>query len=145
MKVISLDFDGVLNGHEWCHLGHKNVRSINTPNVVVLNKILEVTGAKIIVHSTWVGKILSNQLTDKGFEWMLKSHGVIADVIGHVAQVPQNEKHRATLIKDWMTHHSVEKFLVIDDLNVPIRPLIRPDPGVGLIPYHVHVAQKFLE
>jgi hypothetical protein len=81
MKIVFLDFDGVINkgAGPWCH-----------DNVRALNLITDRTGAKIVVHSSWrYGRSLDE------IRRVLRNHG--APVTGEVidlAPVPHNAVKR---------------------------------------------------
>jgi len=74
MKVIFLDIDGVLNGHEFCE--HAKSCGINPECVCELNRIIAATDAKIVLSSAWRYMVHGGALTLKGFEYMLRTHGV---------------------------------------------------------------------
>jgi len=74
--VIFLDIDGVLNGHEFNHQALSNV--IERRCVHRLNRILDDTDARIVLTSAWRYMIHGGSMTLQGFEYLLRSHGVIA-------------------------------------------------------------------
>lgn len=80
MKIIFLDFDGVLNHQDWYkrrmhgETGPELLHPLNEfdpETIQILNRIIEETGAKVVVSSTWrVGKMvvdLQKMLDDVGF------------------------------------------------------------------------------
>lgn len=73
---IFLDIDGVLNGHNFNKLALSNI--IDAERVELLNEILLRTDAKIILSSSWRYMIHGNAMTLLGFEYLLRTHGVIA-------------------------------------------------------------------
>lgn len=74
MKILFLDVDGVLNGHQ------KHRRSpytkINRSCVGHLNRVLERTGCKIVLSSAWRYMVLNGSMTLRGFDYMLRTHGL---------------------------------------------------------------------
>ena len=76
MKVLFLDIDGVLNGHEW----DDDAKSCNIRRECVkhLNRVVQETGCKIVVSSAWRYILLAGDMTTKGFGYMLRTHGLIA-------------------------------------------------------------------
>ncbi len=75
MKVIFLDFDGVLNSEKWYVARHKNVDSssisaqypfyeIDPDAVAQLNRIIAEACAKVVVSSTWRLGRTPEQLTE---------------------------------------------------------------------------------
>lgn len=106
MKVIFLDFDGVIViPPDW--------RKANPACIHRLNKITEITGAKLVVSSTW-------RLTER-WEQCLKDWGVTGEVIGCTPSrfVSENGSHirsRSMEIRAWLDEHpEIEDFIVIDD------------------------------
>lgn len=139
--IIFLDFDGVLNGHEWCHLGNSTLR-INRGPAECLDEIVRRTGAEIVVISTWRVHLINGDVKPSGFEWCLRTHGISAKVIGWL---PDGEvERRSEMIQDWLSSNPHGKFVVIDDLPLTVTPLIRPHPGIGLQPHHVSEAIRCL-
>lgn len=109
-KIIFLDIDGVLNtwpsfkldlpksydlesifGYKPKHpmqedILIKDLGSINTKHVNVLNDIVNATGSKIVISSTWRltynAKIIENILKTKGFEGEVIGETPGASVVG---------------------------------------------------------------
>lgn len=81
MKVIFLDFDGVLNSNDWFTKANKDGtldrdNPVDPSAVKKLNKIIEKTAAKIVVSSTW--RILN---TKEGLQKILDNLGFIGEII----------------------------------------------------------------
>lgn len=133
MKVISIDFDGVLNRgtHPW-----------NAEMVCNLNRISDATGAKLIVHSSWrYGRSLER------LAGILRAAGVTAPVIGRCPTpahaepdgvgrivIPldggwddfkgdlDTDHERAIGVQRWLDEHpEVTHYAIIDDM-----PLLGP-------------------
>lgn len=121
MKVIFLDIDGVLNGHEWDD--EAKSCSIRRECVKHLSRIVSETGAKLVISSAWRYMILREQMTDCGFGYMLRTHGLVCGepgplVIGHTGpdREPCQFDDRALQIKAWLAEHSdVERYIALDD------------------------------
>ena len=110
MKVIFLDFDGVLNSQSWYkrrvdEVGLKDVHT-NYPNYEIdpetvkrLNFIISETGAKVVVSSTWrLGRTvedLHNILKFAGFS------GEIIDVTSHM-RIKDYSVPRGCEIDKWL-------------------------------------------
>jgi hypothetical protein len=88
MKIIFLDFDGVLNSENWMTSRFDIVDnaeiSANYPFYEIdpdaihwLNEIIRETGAKVVVSSTWRRGRTIEELTD-----ILKAHNFIGEIIG---------------------------------------------------------------
>jgi hypothetical protein len=102
MKVVFLDFDGVLTTLDTKYrYGYK-------PCVKALNYIIEQTQADIVVSSTWrfegVDACANN----------LSKWGVVGNVIGRTPCFPFNDT-RGKEIKAWLTANPTEKFVILDD------------------------------
>lgn len=110
MKVIFLDMDGVLNGvcDKFC--------GVNTDCAKRLQRIIDATGAKLVISSSWRYMILQGAMTDLGFQYLLGTHGITADVIGHTCS-DDNVPQRGEQIRAWLRTHRPrpEKWLTIDD------------------------------
>ena len=107
MKIVFLDFDGVLNSHAYIRTldekARKGVVGLERAAVERLNRLLDHTGAHIVVSSTWrhnrTPEQLAELLHEAGFvyrskvigrtpRWLSKSPGGIyaADSRGHEIQ-----------------------------------------------------------
>lgn len=131
MKVIFLDIDGVLNGHDWDEPAQSN--RIRFRCVEQLSRILQATGAKIVLSSAWRYMIHGGAMTHTGFEYMLRTHGA-SGIVGKIIGVTIRDEDtpgyhnfdkdgwegRRLQIQTWLDAHSdVKTFVVIDDCPVP--------------------------
>ena len=124
MRVIFLDFDGVVNAHEWIHL--RSGPKIMQPQARMLQIIIDKTGANLVVGI----------------------RAEVLDALPVVKQVSPNESaaHRSSLITGWLAAcrddaaGQPDRYIVIDDLAIRGHPLIRTNPAVGLEPRHVSQA-----
>jgi hypothetical protein len=87
MKIIFLDFDGVINSEKWMVSRRDKYTmddihnqypfyEIDPEAVSRLNRIIEATGAKVVVSSTWRHGRTVEQLTE-----ILKFHGFEGEII----------------------------------------------------------------
>lgn len=121
MKVIFLDFDGVLNV---IPQGHDDFGGIFHPEFVEnLGKILEETGAKLVISSTWrhMGLIKLNE--------MWKHRGYPGEIIGITPdlrwrtrpdklETNEEEYSRGDEIESWLNlHPEVTNYVILDDDN----------------------------
>lgn len=148
MKILFLDIDGVLNDHGmimdiYC--------GIHLDKVKRLNKILNDTGCYIVISSAWRYMILGGDMTIKGFEHLLVSHGVncCQRIIGHTPS-DNDVDTRGKQITDWINNGlppilsklktSCFKYVVVDDLDKEIdiqiseagHPLVQTNGDIGL-------------
>ncbi len=118
MKLIFLDVDGVLNGHEFQPGAQSNL--IRPDCVARLNRILDATGAKLVISSAWRYMIHGGEMTPLGFEYMLRTHGLPAGcVVGFTAK-DEAILLRGDQIRGWIDRngYDYDSWLVIDDLTV---------------------------
>lgn len=124
MKVVFLDIDGVLwTGNSAEYQFEKLGKPASGKSVVFddtavsnLQKLIEQTGAKIVVSSTWRFNQTVNSMQNT-----LAERGLKCEVVG---LTPDGEKinglyravPRGNEIKQWLDPHTeVEKYLIIDD------------------------------
>ncbi len=151
MKLIFLDIDGVLNGHNFCHEAKSNL--INRDCVTRLNRIIHETGARVVLSSAWRYMIHGGAQTIAGFEYMLRTHGV-TDQLKIVGITCKDETEdcetRGKQISRYGDECSedVEAYIVLDDEQYDIRghghPLIQTDGTVGLSDFDAYQAIEAL-
>lgn len=146
VKVIFLDFDGVLNSLQWWksperaamtrHSLHaRSRRNIDPANVAQLQRIVEATGAKIVISSAWrhAGKrYRSGGVTD--LRRYLQSAGlrnarrVVIDCTPHLPNA-----NRGLEIRAWLDRHGkdVTQIVIIDDERHSNSSIWKPPPLVG--------------
>ena len=107
MKIIFLDFDGVLNFSGFLE-ERENIHAIDPVCVHRLNRIIDATDAQVVVSSTW--RIFFNNqqlreiLRDAGFKGQLIDTTI--DLGGH----------RGDEIRHWLNNHlGVTSFVILDD------------------------------
>lgn len=119
MKVIFLDIDGVLNVYcqsrdKWGCLFHQHL-------VENLRWIIEKTGAKIVISSTWRYdglEVMKQMWLDRGLP------GDVIDITPSTQDVVENSDiefydlvDRGHEIKLWLDNNSVDNWCIIDDDN----------------------------
>ena len=155
LKIIFLDIDGVLNDHGrmmnlYC--------GIQKDKVEHLNKIIDATDCKIVISSAWRYMILGGEMTTKGFEYMLLTHGlkchnrIIACTLSD-EDIPTRGLQISYRIEKLKSYIKEEfKYVVIDDLNeengIKIseagHPLVQTKGDVGLTEEHVNLVISLL-
>lgn len=115
MKVIFLDIDGVLNSWLYQRQRGTDDGNIDKTRLPLLKEIVDVTGAKIILSSTWrmhwekdiykcdfIGKELSETFA-------------LADI--EIYGKTPIKGARADEIKAWLDEHDdIESFVILDDI-----------------------------
>lgn len=145
MKLIFLDVDGVLNGHQW--IEHAKSTTLCPKCIEHFNRVLTKTGAKVVLSSAWRYMVSGNAMTLKGFAYMLRTHGV-AECIDIIGITPPDEEipDRHSQIQEWMRRHGedfgVESFVTLDDMHLPDVRLVRCEERVGLT---AELAQRVID
>ena len=147
IKLIFLDIDGVLNNRPCWSKGPE----LHRPQCACLQQIIERTGAKIVLTSSWRKWIASGSMTCVGFERLLHTHGVCVKVHGFIRLGPVDAKDRAEAIRDYLAgEHLVFcpdgdcRFAILDDLPIPGPHLVRTEGHTGLTAEHVERTCKIL-
>ncbi len=116
MRVVFLDFDGVLNTREYVRragweppLGSERDLNILDPVAVeLLNGVLEATAASVVISSSWRAAYqepgLCSLLERRGFRGRVA--GVTPQLVG---------RRRSAEIGQWLVDHAVEAFAIVDD------------------------------
>ena len=94
MKVIFLDIDGVLNGHEY----DPNAESclIKQECITNLSKILTNSNVSVVVSSAWRYMISRKAMSISGFEYMLRTHG-LAGIKGRIIGITREDRDQTGL------------------------------------------------
>lgn len=122
MKVIFLDFDGVLCNHESISAGYKSRTAPEQdpygPHddcVAALNRIIQETGAVVVVSSTWRKRQNRNAIMRE----TLKRWGVVGQVIDCTPILERGafSVQRGTEIQQWLktVRVPVTSFVILDD------------------------------
>lgn len=145
MKIIFLDFDGVLNSQEFFkRLREGKVKTndkykcdLDKSKVIMLNEIVKKTNAKIVISSFW-RYIYKFETLQK----ILKKHGFkykIYDVTPFGAMTDRWKQ-----IQEWIDSckENIEDFIIIDDEKDHIgylkNKLVLTDFSTGLTQEHVN-------
>lgn len=141
--IIYLDIDGVLNGHErhpngYCGMKPSALRAMNY-------LLAEVPEAMIVVTSAWRYLVHNQQMTVTGLESLLLTHGLachrrIAGITGPDEPYwPPNPTEdyadpsvRVRQIEADVAERKPGRWLVLDDLPLPMDRLLKTNGGVGL-------------
>ncbi len=157
MKVIFLDIDGVLNSEDacerkaWAYDAKGNVQTmllgIDSFNIPPLREIIERSGAKVVLSSTWR---LSHDGRSRTAD-NIRRAGLEIEFIG---STPSLWTERGLEIQSWLNWHAenrpadpVTHFVIIDDSAdmAHLMPyLVRTSWEHGLLPEHVAPALALL-
>jgi hypothetical protein len=150
MRVVFLDFDGVLN-RETDAIDEESelwtAAWLETDLVERLARLVASTGAKVVVSSSWRQRRsqaeLADILAERGYP------GGVHDVTARLPRSEEGEQHvRATEIAAWLTAHpEVASWIILDDER-DLGPLahrhVWTDPSVGLSEQNLAEARALL-
>ena len=129
--IVFLDIDGVLNGHQF----REEAESCGIDPLCVneLNGLLRDTGAGYVVSSAWRYMILGGAVTETGFEYLLRTHGVMSGrMLGYTVS-DEEVKGRENQILHWIQTDGYDRpYVAIDDLPLVGIRTVRTDARRGL-------------
>lgn len=123
MKIIFLDFDGVLNCPEdWIEMkefGHpcnKGTDVISRQKLALLKRLIEETGAKIVVSSTWRKhysiRELRNMFVERGWE-------IPISTFYGMTNPDSSYRKRGDDVDEFLKDHpEVSRYVILDDQPV---------------------------
>lgn len=150
MKVIFLDFDGVLNSQLYDRQKEDFNNFIDESRLILLKKIVEETKAKIVLSTTW--KIH----WEKSYESLSPIGRIIVELFNKyeieiIDKTPIMKDGRVEEVRAYLKDNSnIEKFVIIDDYIFGWEELseywIKTSyyEGLGLNENHVKIAIEFL-
>jgi hypothetical protein len=153
MKIVFLDFDGVLNNYSMLEQARGPGAGIFSADAIErLNSIVERTGAKVVVISSWRALYGLDAL-----KALLLSEGFTGEVL---ACTPSLEKATAPVpdaapghtrcreIQAWLDAlpEPPESFVILDDIELEHLAAwhVKPDAETGLLDVHVAAAIAIL-
>lgn len=148
MKVIFLDIDGVLGNrksqnaafnHKIYPPGNAFLHAVDPDCVQRLRKLVEATGASIVISSTWRRFMDEVQ---RAFDWCNWSD---VPIIGRTGVM----NSRGQEIAEWLKHNpEVTQYVILDDDSFDIfqkTKLIKTINEYGLLDHDCEDAKKVLE
>ncbi len=152
VKIIFLDVDGVLNSVAfWTSPRYIRGRhAIDAEAVVLLNRLTDRTGARLVVSSTW------RKRGARAMRQTLRDVGITAPMLGITPDLSHRERgplwvatERGTEIQAWLdtTRRQVNRFVILDDDNDMAHladRLVRTDYHVGLTAADIERAEALL-
>ena len=113
MKILFLDIDGVLNSEKYYQKGKTNLSyplcDIDPEAVKLVNKIVEKTGCKIVLSSSW--RINGLEECNNIFE------KVGLPKIYDITPIHLVRGCRGEEIQEWLDTHKIESYVIVDDDN----------------------------
>lgn len=112
-KIIFLDIDGVLNC--WGSMIFIGQSTIYTPNfnpmsLMYLKSIVELSGAKVVVHSSWVNTFGMDEVVE-----MFAGLGFDKEIFLDVNGVSYNRRERVQQLID---QYKPDEYVILDDVNM---------------------------
>ena len=118
MKVIFLDVDGVLN-NMYSKSRCQGYTGIDIDKVERLKEIVDATGAKIVLSSTWrLGYNKDGHRLKKHGDYLKRKFDKVGVVLYSVTpDLGKNGYYRGREIKQWIMDcgEEIERFVIIDD------------------------------
>ena len=166
-KIIFLDIDGVLNNARYCSVLHHlyggngyggfdkfklTTKTIKWDlyNVDLLKTLMDKTGAKIVISSTWRHTHSLNH-----FKTMFQAYGL---KVGRLLDVTVDTRYngiydnsprpgfRGDEVNMWLRDNDTDRYVILDDDGdfYPDQNLVQTDPEIGLCDYDIVKAIKIL-
>jgi hypothetical protein len=153
IKIIFLDVDGVLNSSNFFRESRKktyDTSNLDKKAVEVLNTIIELTGAKVVISSTWRVHDFFGLLCELG------ENDFKGEVIGQTPIL--NQSIRGNEIKEWIQlnkesldvtdEKDFKNYLILDD-NSDMFPwqkdnFVQTETEIGLTKEHIDRCVKIL-
>lgn len=149
MKIIFLDVDGVLNSLELVYLrdadsGNHPLHDIDDRNVKFLNLVVQESGAKIVISSSWRKLYRLEEIAA-----MLKEKGLVGDDVV-IDRTISGSGYRGEEIQEWLDRHpEVSHYVILDDdsdmLPSQVKHFVKTPRLSGLGLPHVMRAAQILE
>jgi hypothetical protein len=139
MNVIFLDVDGVLrtdaSDRYWSEVTGEPIpqsvfdRLFSSHSIAILNEIIYITGAKVVITSTWRVQHTLEELIQK-----FKIRGFRGEIIDKTNIIG----NRGEEIQEWLDTHSINKYVVIDDsvkdilIHINPKRVVKIESNIGL-------------
>lgn len=155
MKILFLDFDGVLNSDEYDKQRDMSINTnIDETRLPLLKKIVDVTGAKIVLSTTWRRHWNKNaEDCDAVGQWMnalFAKYGL--EIYGKTPQLSFRAGRKAEVLS-WLEFppERIESYVILDDCIFGWEEIgdrlvkTSPSKGRGLEERHVNQAIEILQ
>lgn len=146
MNIIFLDIDGVLNSKRYENANYSSMLhrdSFDPAAVARLNRITDITKAKIVVSSAWR---VGFEFDKESFFYLLREEGITGDLIDITPIFTSCLRWQE--IQEWLDNHpEVINFVILDDMDYMgdlQDHLIKTTMMDGLLDHHADLAIKKL-
>lgn len=149
--IIFLDIDGVLNRHDYN--AEAESATLCRECVAAFNALLHATGAHVVLSSAWRYMIHGGAITPRGFEYLLRTHGVTSKIkIVGVTVKDEHTPRRVEQIQRWLDAYEAVPYVILDDepqICADIRaaglPLVQTAAKIGLTIDDADAALRLLD
>jgi HAD domain in Swiss Army Knife RNA repair proteins len=149
-RILFIDIDGVLNRHDWEEGAPR--AALHRRCVRQLNRVLAATNAGLVIASNWREWIEDGAMTREGFEFLLRTHGVVGGRVVGVTAPDEDVSGRGAQVAAWLAkHRHVRAFAILDDESewpeppAQRRRLVHVDGKKGLTPAAANRAIRLLQ
>ena len=124
MRCVFLDIDGVVNCWSTKERAPSKVIGVEQRLIAHIKEIVDVTGAKLVLSSTWRKDWAFNLLNGVDWEY-LRDEFAKQDLYFLDYTPSRKDSHRGEEIKEWLesTEYDVKSYVIIDDEMFDIRDL----------------------
>jgi hypothetical protein len=113
MKILFTDVDGVLNDEATTAKSPFGYTGIMDSKVKLLKKIIDATGAKVVLSSDW--RLCDDD--DPDYEYLLRKLKNVGGIILYGKTPDISWERRGLEIERWLSGHpNVESWVVLDDV-----------------------------
>lgn len=118
MKIIFLDFDGVLNSNRYDRVRLPSEGNIDKTRLPLLKEIIDKTGAKIVLTTSW--KTHWNKdyelCSDTGKDFLKDFSQFGIEIFDKAPDLGINMRFEE--VKSWLnSHDDIESFVILDDIT----------------------------
>ena len=150
MKIIFLDIDYVVNCMSTKERAPSGVIGVEQRLIAYIKEIVDATGAKIVLSSTWRKDWAFNLLNGKDWDYLREEFAEQNLYFFDYTPI-RSDSHRGREIKEWLesTDYNVRSYVIIDDEMFDIKDLheghmVQTSFNDGINPYAVKMAIEIL-
>ena len=150
MKIIFLDIDYVVNCMSTKERAPSGVIGVEQRLIAYIKEIVDATGAKIVLSSTWRKDWAFNLLNSKDWDYLREEFAKQNLYFFDYTPI-RSDSHRGREIKEWLesTDYNVRSYVIIDDEMFDIKDLheghmVQTSFNDGINPYAVKMAIEIL-
>lgn len=118
MKVVFLDFDGVLNSKNWRNIprSQKEIdRDLDPAAIALLNDLLEVSGANVVISSSWRWSSRLPSIVEDMMKLGFKYPERVIGFTPYLTHYNNEYMTRGEEVALWLKQVPVEAFVILDD------------------------------